>query len=119
MDATTDTAALPLVVTPAAAERLRAVAQREGVDTASTYLRVLVVAGGCSGLTHDLGWDTTARPDDEVVETAGLRVLLDPSSLAYLEGSTLDFSDGLDGRGFHFDNPQATRTCACGESFSL
>ncbi len=119
MDAPAATVAPPLVVTPAAAERLLGVAARENVDVARTYLRVLVVAGGCSGLTHDLGWDTTARPDDEVVETAGLRVLLDPSSLAYLEGSTLDFSEGLDGRGFHFDNPQAARTCACGESFSL
>lgn len=114
-----DTAALPLVLTETAAGRLRDVAAREGIDTTATYLRVLVVAGGCSGLTHDLGWDTEARPDDEVVETQGLRVLLDPASLAYLEGSTLDFSEGLDGRGFHFDNPQATRTCACGESFSL
>ncbi len=108
-----------LTITPAAAARLREVADREGVDTATTYLRVLVVAGGCSGLTHDLGWDPVAGADDELLETGGLRVLLDPRSAAYLEGSTLDFSEGLDGRGFHFENPQASRTCACGESFSL
>jgi iron-sulfur cluster assembly protein len=106
-------------VTPAAAARLREVAGREAVDLDATYLRVLVVAGGCSGLTHDLGWDTAAGPEDEIVETGGLRVVLDPRALAYLEGSTLDFSEGLDGKGFHFDNPQAARTCACGESFSL
>lgn len=114
-----ETAAPPLLLTPAAAERLRGVAAREGVDLGAAYLRVAVVAGGCSGLTHDLGWDTTVRPDDEVLEAQGLRVVLDPNSAAYLDGSTLDFSEGLDGRGFHFDNPQAARTCACGESFSL
>jgi len=108
-----------LTVTPGAAARLREVAEREGVDLSAAYLRVLVIAGGCSGLTHDLGWDTVAGAGDELVESSGLRVLLDPTSAAYLEGSTLDFSEGLDGRGFHFDNPQAARTCACGESFSL
>jgi iron-sulfur cluster assembly protein len=118
MDAS-NAVAPPLTLTPAAAARIRAVAAREGLDPAAAYLRVAVVAGGCSGLTHDLGWDTTVRPDDEVLESEGLRLLLDPSSLAYLDGSTLDFSEGLDGRGFHFNNPQAARTCACGESFSL
>jgi iron-sulfur cluster assembly protein len=98
---------------------LREVAAREGVDLAATNLRVVVVAGGCSGLTHDLGWDTASSPDDEVIEVQGLRVVLDPRSAAYLDGSTLDYSEGFDGRGFHFDNPQAARTCACGESFSL
>ena len=109
----------PLTLTPAAAARLREVAEREGIDLGEMYLRVLVVAGGCSGLTHDLGWDSVPGEDDEMLETGGLRVLLDPRSAAYLDGSTLDFSEGLDGRGFHFDNPQASRTCACGESFSL
>jgi iron-sulfur cluster assembly protein len=113
-----DSSAL-LTLTPAAGERLREVAAREGVDPSSTYLRVLVVAGGCSGLTHDLGWDSVAGADDEVLEAEGLRILLDRQSAAYLDGSTLDFSEGLDGRGFYFDNPQAARTCACGESFSL
>jgi iron-sulfur cluster assembly protein len=112
-----ETAALTL--TPAAVARIRAIAEREGLDPAGAYLRVAVVAGGCSGLTHDLGWDTTRRPDDEVIEAEGLRLVLDPASAAYLDGATLDFSEGLDGRGFHFDNPQAARTCACGESFSL
>lgn len=106
-------------ITDRAAERLRAVAEGEGVDPTTTYLRVAVVPGGCSGLTYDLGWDTTVRPDDEVVEAGGLRLVLDLKSRLYVEGTTLDFSDGLDGQGFHFDNPQAMRTCACGESFSL
>ena len=108
-----------LSITDAARQRLMDVASNEGVDPATTFLRVAVVPGGCSGLTYDLGWDTTVQEADETVELAGLRFLLDPRSLAYVEGTTLDFSDGLDGQGFHFHNPQAVRTCACGESFSL
>ena len=106
-------------VTDRAIERLRSVASAEGVDTATTALRVAVVPGGCSGLTYDLGWDTTVLPTDETVEVGGLRIVVDPRSLLTVEGTTLDFTDGLEGRGFAFDNPQASRTCACGESFSL
>ena len=106
-------------VTDRALERLRAVAEAEGIDTEASVLRVAVVAGGCSGLAYDLGWDTTVLETDETVEIAGLRIVVDPRSLLTLEGTTLDFTDGLEGRGFAFDNPQAARTCACGESFSL
>ncbi len=106
-------------VTDRAIERLRDVAEAEHIDTATTALRVAVVPGGCSGLTYDLGWDTTVLPTDETVEVAGLRIVVDPRSLLTVEGTTLDFTDGLEGRGFAFDNPQASRTCACGESFSL
>jgi len=113
-----ETAAL-FSVTERALGRLRAVAEAEGVDTATDVLRVAVVAGGCSGLTYDLGWDTVVQPTDETVEVGGLRIVVDPRSLLTVEGTTLDFTDGLDGRGFAFDNPQASRTCACGESFSL
>lgn len=109
----------PIQITDRAAAQLRLVAEREGVDVAATYLRVAVVPGGCSGMTYDLGWDTAAQPTDELVEAQGLRVLLDPKSLAYVEGTELDFSDGLEGQGFHFLNPNAVRTCACGESFGL
>ena len=106
-------------VTERALERLRTVAEQERVNLAATVLRVAVVAGGCSGLTYDLGWDTTVLPTDEAVEVDGLRIVVDPRSLLTVEGTTLDFTDGLEGRGFAFDNPQASRTCACGESFSL
>ena len=109
----------PFAITDRARERLAAVAGDETVDLGGIYLRVAVVPGGCSGLTYDLGWDTTVAPADEVVDLDGLRVVLDPRSLVTVEGTTLDFTDGLDGKGFHFDNPQASRTCACGESFSL
>ncbi len=109
----------PIQLTDRAAEQLRSVAAREGIDVAATFLRVAVVPGGCSGMTYDLGWDTAAQPTDEHIEAHGLRIVLDPRSLAYVEGTELDFSDGLEGQGFHFLNPNAVRTCACGESFGL
>ena len=109
----------PFSVTDRALDRLRSVAESEAIDPASTFLRVAVVTGGCSGLTYDLGWDTVRQPDDELVEAGGLQIVLDLKSQLYVEGTTLDFTDGLEGKGFHFDNPQAVRTCACGESFSL
>ncbi len=106
-------------LTDRALERLLAVASAEGVDLSAQWLRVAVVTGGCSGLTYDLGWDSALQPGDETLEVGGIRVAVDPRSLLTVEGTTLDFTDGLEGKGFHFDNPQAARTCACGESFSL
>ena len=125
METTVPTAAdaAPFAITDRAAERLRAVAESENVDLGTVFLRVAVVPGGCSGLTYDLGWDTTLGETDETVEIATvagtLTVAMDLKSRLYVEGTTLDFTDGLEGKGFHFDNPQAARTCACGESFSL
>ena len=112
-------ATVPFSATDRALERLREVAAAEGIDTQSTYLRVAVVTGGCSGLTYDLGWDTVRQPDDELVNVGDLQLVMDLKSQLYVEGTTLDFTEGLEGKGFHFDNPQAVRTCACGESFSL
>ncbi|WP_412067746.1 HesB/IscA family protein [Rubrivirga sp. IMCC43871] len=112
-------AADAFAITERARQRLASVAVAEGIDLGTTFLRVAVVPGGCSGLTYDLGWDTTVSPADETVVVDGLRLVLDPRSLVTVEGTTLDFTDGLDGQGFHFNNPQAIRTCACGESFSL
>ena len=106
-------------ITPAATTRLKEVASREGVSFDDQFLRVAVVSGGCSGLTYDLGWDTTLQEKDRVVSEDVFRVVMDLKSYLYLDGTTLDFSDGLEGQGFHFHNPQAARTCACGESFSL
>lgn len=111
--------ATTLLITDRALAQLRTVAEGEGVDTDSAFLRVAVVPGGCSGLTYDLGWDTVARGDDERLDVGGLTVVMDLKSALYLDGSELDFTDGLDGQGFHFLNPQAARTCACGESFGL
>jgi iron-sulfur cluster assembly protein len=108
-----------ITITQRAADRILSAARQDGVDLDNAYLRIGVVSGGCSGLTYDLGWDSVCREEDELAEIAGLRVILDLNSYLYLEGSTLDFTDGLEGKGFHFSNPQASRTCACGESFSV
>ena len=106
-------------ITDAALAKLGATADAESVNLNETYLRVSVVPGGCSGLTYDLGWDTTEMDGDQIKEVEGIRVVMDKRSYVYINGSELDFSDGLEGKGFHFMNPQAVRNCACGESFGL
>jgi len=83
------------------------------------FVRVSVTSGGCSGLTYNMNFDDTLKSGDEVFEDKGIRIVVDPKSLLYLLGTTLDFSEGLSGKGFYFDNPNASRTCSCGESFSL
>ena len=106
-------------ITDKALAKLKTSATNEGVDLNSVMLRVAVIPGGCSGLTYDLGWDTSLTDTDETTEVEGIRVVMDLKSRLYVDGSALDFGDGLEGKGFHFDNPQAIRTCACGESFGL
>lgn len=84
-----------------------------------TYgLRVGVKGGGCSGLTYSLGFDAESREGDTIINQEGIKLFVDGKSLFYLMGTILDFSDGLNGRGFVFNNPNATKTCGCGESFS-
>ena len=82
-------------------------------------LRVAVVGGGCSGLSYKLDFETQVRPHDKVFDVEGIKVFVDPKSLLYLRGMTLDFSEGLNGRGFVFVNPNASRTCGCGSSFAV
>lgn len=82
-------------------------------------LRVGVKGGGCSGLTYTLGFDTDAKEGDSVIEQNGIKLFVDGKSLFYLSGTELDFTDGLNGRGFVFNNPNAAKTCGCGESFSV
>ena len=82
-------------------------------------LRVGVKGGGCSGMSYTLGFDATSKDNDRIYETQGVKVFVDPKSLFYLMGVTLDFSDGLNGRGFTFNNPNATKTCGCGSSFGV
>lgn len=106
-------------ITDRALDKIREIIRQEDVDVASSLLRVAVVPGGCSGLTYDLGWDTTLQPEDRVTTFGDIRVVLDKKSYLYINGTELDFTDGLEGKGFHFLNPQAARTCACGESFGL
>ena len=83
------------------------------------FIRVGVEGGGCSGLTYKLEFDTQLKPDDKIFEDKGMKIVCDKKSFLYLIGTELDFSDGLNGKGFQFINPNATRTCGCGESFSV
>ncbi len=110
---------MDIQITERALNRILETASNEQIDLDRTMLRIAVVPGGCSGLTYDLGWDTTQQEQDRVQDMGDVKVVLDKRSAVYLTGSELDFSDGLDGRGFHFMNPQAVRNCACGESFGL
>lgn len=82
-------------------------------------LRVGIKGGGCSGLTYTLGFDGEERPGDNIIEKDGVKVYIDMKSNLYLSGTELDFTDGLNGRGFVFNNPNAKRTCGCGSSFGV
>lgn len=82
-------------------------------------LRVGVKGGGCSGLTYSLGFDAETRDGDTIIDSDGVKLFIDGKSLFYLSGTELDFSDGLNGKGFVFNNPNATKTCGCGESFGV
>lgn len=83
------------------------------------FLRVSVVGGGCSGLSYKMDFDNQLKPTDQVFENNGIRVVTDLKSFLYLVNTTLEFSEGLNGKGFYFNNPNASRTCACGESFAV
>jgi len=88
-------------------------------DDKSWFLRVGVVGGGCSGLSYKLDFDNEQRPNDQVFDNNGVKIVTDLKSFLYLVNTTLDFSDGLNGKGFQFINPNASRTCGCGESFAV
>ncbi len=105
-------------VTENAVRRIIELKTEEGKNDAHN-IRVSVKGGGCSGLMYDLGFDETVKDTDEIFEDRGVKILIDKKSMLYLLGTTLDFSDGLNGKGFQFINPNASRTCGCGESFSV
>lgn len=83
------------------------------------FVRVSVTSGGCSGLTYQMDFDNESQPNDQVFEDNGVKVVTDLRSFLYLCNSTLEFSGGLNGKGFFFNNPNAARTCGCGESFAV
>lgn len=91
----------------------------EGKDPSSYYVRVGVQSGGCSGLLYNLSFDNQQNEGDKIVEDNGIKIIIDKKSYLYIVGTTLDFSGGLNGKGLYFNNPNANRTCGCGESFSL
>ncbi|APQ17443.1 iron-sulfur cluster assembly protein [Maribacter spongiicola] len=91
----------------------------EGFDATTDYVRVGVKSGGCSGLSYELNFDNKKDDADKVFEDNNVRIIVDKKSFLYLVGTVLEYSGGLNGKGFVFNNPNAQRTCGCGESFSL
>jgi len=91
----------------------------DGFDATKHFVRVGVKSGGCSGLSYDLKFEKEQFENDKVFEDNGIRIIVDKKSFLYLIGTTLEYSGGLNGSGFVFNNPNANRTCGCGESFSL
>jgi iron-sulfur cluster assembly protein len=107
-----------IYVAESAKEKIQEVRQ-SGKIAGDYFLRVSVVSGGCSGLSYKMDFDNESKPNDQVFEDNGVRVVTDLKSFLYLFNTTLEFTGGLDGKGFFFNNPNATRTCGCGESFAV
>ncbi|MDQ1098096.1 MULTISPECIES: HesB/IscA family protein [Chryseobacterium] len=93
--------------------------REDGFDASEDYIRVGVKSGGCSGLEYVLKFDNQKTDADQIFEDNGIKIIVDKKSILYLAGTTLEYSGGLNGKGFVFNNPNAARTCGCGESFSL
>ncbi len=106
-----------IILTEKAAEHIGKIKAENNIP-AEHGLRVGVKGGGCSGLSYVLGFDAEARPNDKVFTAHGVTIYVDPKSLFYLSGTKLDFQDGLNGKGFVFNNPNAVKSCGCGSSFS-
>jgi iron-sulfur cluster assembly protein len=102
-----------------AQEKVSQLMREEGFNPDHDFVRVGVKSGGCSGLSYDLSFDRAQTDDDRLFEDNQVKILVDKKSLLYLLGTTLEYSGGLNGKGFIFNNPNAERTCGCGESFSL
>lgn len=107
-----------LFISEKALQRVEHLLREEGKGP-DYFVRVSVVSGGCSGLSYKMEFDNAARPTDQVFHDKGMKMVTDMKSVLYLFNTMLDYSDGLDGKGFHFINPNASRTCACGESFAV
>jgi iron-sulfur cluster assembly protein len=109
-----------ILVSDKAKAKVRQLMKDAGIDADPAYfLRVSVVGGGCSGLSYKLDFDNEQKPMDQVFEDNGVKVVTDLKSFLYLVNTELDFSDGLNGKGFYFNNPNASRSCGCGESFAV
>lgn len=107
-----------LFVGDSAKVRIKEIEQVDNL-TKDHFVRVSVTSGGCSGLSYQMDFDNEPRPDDQVFEDNGVKIVTDLKSFLYLCNTTLEFSGGLEGKGFYFNNPNASRTCGCGESFSV
>lgn len=102
-----------------ASRRIVAMMQEGGYDASTDYVRVGVKSGGCSGLSYELKFDKELGENDKVFEDNSVKIAVEKKSFLYLAGTILEYSGGLNGKGFVFNNPNASRTCGCGESFSL
>ncbi len=105
-------------ITSVAKKQLLSLMKEDGLDS-GCFVRIGVETGGCSGLSYKLNFDKTQNESDKLVESNGVKVLIDKKSFLYLVGTTLNYFGGLNGKGFVFENPNANRTCGCGESFSV
>ena len=106
-------------VSNTAKQKVMSLMTEDGFDPTTDFVRVGVKSGGCSGLSYKLEFDNIRNESDKLFENNGVKIVVDTKSYLYLIGTTLDYSGGLNGNGFVFNNPNATRTCGCGESFSL
>jgi iron-sulfur cluster assembly protein len=106
-----------IFISDKAKERVESLLKEQGKEN-DHFLRVSVVSGGCSGLSYKMDFDNAIKPTDQVFEDRGMKIVTDFKSVLYLFNTTLEYTEGLNGKGFHFSNPNASRTCACGESFS-
>lgn len=122
MATTTSTTEAPstpgIILSETAAREIKSIIQQQELDANAVRLRVGVKGGGCSGFSYLLDLTETQKDTDEVFEQHGLKVICDPKSLLYLAGTQIDFRDEIMGRGFVFNNPNATSSCGCGSSFS-
>ncbi|MCC6660391.1 MAG: iron-sulfur cluster insertion protein ErpA [Phycisphaerales bacterium] len=114
----TETTQAGIILTETAAREIKTIIQQQELDAQKVRLRVGVKGGGCSGFSYVLDLTETQKDTDEVYEQHGIKVVCDPKSLLYLSGVSIDFRDEIMGRGFVFNNPNATSSCGCGSSFS-
>tara|TARA_R110000824_G_scaffold8737_4_gene39651 strand:- start:66274 stop:66594 length:321 start_codon:yes stop_codon:yes gene_type:complete len=106
-----------MVITDKAVSKVKEMAYEQGLK--GHGLRLMVVGGGCSGFTYDMDLENQENDGDSVTERSGLKIYVDPMSRLYLDGTTIDYIESFKHSGFHFENPNATRTCGCGSSFTV
>ncbi len=107
-----------LFISEKASEQIAKIKEKDNLDQ-SYFVRVSVEGGGCSGLSYKMDFDNVLTAEDQVFEDKGVKLVTDLRSFLYVCNTTLDYTEGLNAKGFHFVNPNATRTCACGESFAI
>ena len=108
-----------IYISDKAKSRVMEIMQEKDFSFSEYFVRVSVMSGGCSGLSYQMDFDNVKKPMDQEFEDKGVKLVTDLKSFLYLVNTTLEFSDGLNGKGFYFNNPNATRTCGCGESFGV